>query len=186
MFSCQSPSNIQFHDIDDKNGRRFSTQQYRDKLRAVDFVCEYVPSFCVYCSLTHQLYASYDLYNLEQASGVIVLPKTEHDTFTFSDNDAVLKTTFIMVTNPKLKMPRLIDIRTNDAKCAQNSLLNLAQKKHLLPVVMKSDLRRIRNTDMPYLSMHTIDLSKLHSISHFRSSQIQSTILNKLDSSFPQ
>lgn len=168
-------------------GRRFQTQQFINKHRAIDFVCEYVPSFCVYCANTNQLYTSYDLHNLEQASGVIVLPRNDHDTFCLTEDNAVLRTKFVMITKANLKRPRLLDLRQKgNVRSAQTSLFNLALKKRLLPVVMKSDLRKLKKSDMPYLTMHTIDISRLASMSAFRCSQIESAVLEKLEASLPR
>lgn len=168
-------------------GRQFQTQQFINKHRAIDFVCEYVPSFCVYCANTKQLYTSYDLHNLAQASGVIVLPRNDHDTFCLTEDDAVLKTKFFMVTKANLKTPRLLDLRQKgNIRSAQTSLFNLALKKRLLPVVMKSDLRKMKKSDMPYLTMHTIDISRLSSMSAFRCSQIESAVLEKLEAAIPR
>ncbi|MFT6386844.1 MAG: hypothetical protein ACJAUP_000212 [Cellvibrionaceae bacterium] len=170
-------------DLNRREGRVFQAKVYTNRQRAIDFVWMYIPSFCVYCSYTGQLYTNYDLYNLENTSGVIVLPKNHHDTFNFSGENSVFKTKFVMATSSNLKKTKLLDLRQpGNIKSLQTNLFNLALEKRLLPVVLKSDLRRLKN-DLPYLSIHTLDLANLPSMSDFRLSQIEAAVLDRLESS---
>lgn len=165
---------------------RFNTAQFSDRIRAKDFVWQYIPSFCIYCPLTTQIYLDFDLYNIENDKGVVVLPRNHLSSIYGVLNNAISPTTLMLVPNNKLSRAQLLDRRTRgQSVSAQAGLIDLATANDFLPVVLKSDLKRLKS-DVPFLMLRSIQLPKLNSISQLDRYQIRTTVFQKLADSVNQ
>ena len=159
----------------------FKTEQFNDRLRARDFVWQYAKNFCVYCSLTQNLYVDYDFFNTEGERNVVVLPKNDYlSTFSRIGESVIKNTPLMLVPNGKLSRTYLLNRRQKQSsEPAGDALLRLANDNGFMPVIMKSDLKRLK-TDMPFLMLRGINLSDVSSLSTFSKQQIKSAILEKL------
>jgi len=165
---------------------KFNIVQYLDRPRATDFVWQYIPTFCVYCPLTQQIYLDYDLFNIESNKGVVVLPKGHLSSIHGIENYAVNNTNLMLVPNNNLSRAHLFDRKKrHKSVSAQGGLIQLSTSSNFFPIILKSDLKRLKN-DVPFLMLRAIDISKLDSLSIFDKSQIQNTIIEKIANSVSQ
>lgn len=159
---------------------RFDLQRFTNRSRATDFVWQYIPTFCVYCPLTQQIYLDYDLFNIESDKGIVVLPKNHLSCFFGVEERAITNTSLMLVTNNNLSRAQLFDRRKRAKSIsAQGGLIHLSTSQNFLPVILKSDLKRLKD-DRPFLMLRSLKTDRISSLSHFDRSQIQTAIIEKL------
>ncbi len=159
---------------------RFNVDRFANRARATDFVWQYIPTFCVYCPLTQQIYLDYDLFNIENDRGVVVLPKTHLSCFFGVEETAITETSLMLVTNNNLSRAQLFDRkRRTKSISAQSGLIHLSTSHNFFPIILKSDLKRLKD-DRPFLMLRSLKTDRINKLSHFDRSQIQTTIIEKL------
>lgn len=159
----------------------FDTSKYCERRRAVDFSYKYIPHFCVYCETTGQIYTEYYLDETADCSRVIVMPKADHNTFKRVVEHSIIPTSLMLVPNNRLSRAVVCDRRKPGATQPANQfLLDKVVRNGLVPVVKKSDLRRMR-TDLPYLTMHHVALNKLTEQSEFAKKGFLGAVVEKIE-----
>ena len=166
---------------------KFETNAFNDRLRARDFVWQYAKTFCVYCPITYNLYADYDFFNIDGDRNVIVLPKSDQSsTFASVEETTIHPTPIMLIPNGKLSRAHIVNRRKkNQSLPASDSLLKLTNNNCLMPVILKSNLKRLKS-DTPFLMLHTINLRALENHSVFNQNQIRSAIIEKLEGAAEQ
>lgn len=161
---------------------KFETEPFNDRLRARDFVWQYAKTFCVYCPLTQNLYVDYDFFNTAGERNVVVLPKNDYlSTFPRISHDFIRPTPLMFVPNGKLSKAFVFDrLNKGGSRPAADTLLRLANDSGLLPVIIKSDLKRLKS-DVPFLMLRMIHVDRVNSLSRFSQCQIKAAIVEKLD-----
>lgn len=163
----------------------FEVSQFINRNRASDFILKYAPAFCVYCPLTLELYLDYDLFNVDRHSNspsVVVLPKNHLSTVSNLSSASIRLTNYMLVTNPKLSKASIFHRKQRrSAPLKENSFQQIFFNKPLLPLIVKSDLKRIKQHDLPYLSISAIDVRLAHEISQLEISVIRKSIFERIN-----
>ena len=160
----------------------FTTKEFENRNRAIDYIYKYIPSFCVYCQITRKLYTSYELINAPKASSVIVLPTVGEDIFNVDLDGSIIKQSpYALLSSKKLQTSKLVNIRNKKTKDPYEALANMTSKKLMMPVILKENLRRVAVNDLPYLLMHSIDLEQISTLSNHRKDQISDAIIGKIE-----
>ena len=181
---------------------KWDLSSIHDEGQAISFVRRFEKYICVYSKLVEQLYSNYSIHVPQNESGNLVIlpdPYAFHDTFFYLSTKAVSRTGLHIIAGEMINKQGLylatITSQPNSNKKVLKTisfregirriLKNAPDSDPFLPVVMKGDLRQMKDR-LPCLHLHRLHLSKLKHISHFDRMELKRTITSKLMALYDQ
>lgn len=168
-----------------------------DRDVARDFIMQFETTLCVYSPTVEQLYATYNIFFPEEYDRKMVIlpdPTAFTDTFNGIVNEAVTVTGLYIIPGELIDKSGLFLANVTKERTLGNRRIpfeagmrtimkNRPAEDPFLPVLAKGDLRAFEQS-WPVLHLHRIKLGALSERSELDRTNIQNSILEKLESLF--
>jgi hypothetical protein len=168
-----------------------------DRDVARDFIMQFETTLCVYSPTVEQLYATYNIFFPEEYDRKMVIlpdPTAFTDTFNGIVNEAVTVTGLYIIPGELIDKSGLFLANVTKERTLGNRRIpfeagmrtimkNRPAEDPFLPVLAKGDLRAFEQS-WPVLHLHRIKLGALSERSELDRTNIQNSILEKLETLF--
>jgi hypothetical protein len=170
---------------------------FRARKRAAEFVKSFENKLCVFNGSVNQLYTSYRIdFPSHDPRTLLIMPKPfqPHDTYNNVPESSVMPTRIQIIRSqsnsndnefePLLRIPYKAGKRTHHIVPLRQGLEIVRGlfpvDDPFLPVLVKGDLREMRESSTPYIQLHRIKIHELRQMSMFESAGIKHIIMRKL------